>query len=290
MIMNMQLQGISENLQLPKNYYSGTRRDTNLAIPDRVLCFSRHGVWPKFRPAGNAHSRYLLNITLGIPCTMILEGDYITLPASSAIMIFPWQQHFFVHNNDAISRFMVTFQLASDSAIKNLRNQIIRVTPELESSLIELIIAYKKDDEGNLCSLLLAQIIQRMLYLTAPCIPNFTLQEHPPKLITKVLKYLGENFGNSISIDEMAENFNVSASHLRFIFRREMGTSIGQYLDGLRMGFAMTELATGSMRIGAIAKKCGYNSSSVFIHAFRRYTGLSPLRYRQKPGEKISQI
>lgn len=273
---------------MPKNYYSGIRRDTNLAIPDRILCFSRHGIWPKFRPAGNAHSRYLLNITLGISSTMILEEEYITLPASSAILIFPWQQHFFVHNNDAISRFMVTFQLSSDTAIKNLRNRIISFTPELESNLLELIVAYKKEDEGNLCSLLLAQIIQRMLYLSAPYIANFPHQELPQKLITKMLKYLGENLGNSISIDEMAEGFNISTSHLRFIFRREMGISIGQYLDGLRMGFASTELATGSMRIGAIAKKCGYNSSSVFIHAFRRYTGLSPLRYRQKSGEKIS--
>jgi AraC-like DNA-binding protein len=287
--MNTELLEISESLQLPKNYYSGIRRDTNLLIPDRILCFSRHGIWPKFRPAGNAHSRYLLNITLGISCAMILEGDYIALPTNSAILIFPWQQHFFVHNNDAISRFMVTFQLPSDSAIKNLRNKIISFTPDIESNLLELIVAYKKEDESNLCSLLLAQIIQRMLYLTAPHIAALPPREHPPILITKMLKYLGENMGNSISIDEMAEGFNISASHLRFIFRREMGISIGQYLDGLRMGFAMTELATGSMRIGAIAQKCGYNSSSVFIHAFRRYTGLSPLRYRQKPGEKISQ-
>ncbi|MFO6375309.1 helix-turn-helix domain-containing protein, partial [Pseudomonas aeruginosa] len=41
-------------------------------------------------------------------------------------------------------------------------------------------------------------------------------------------------------------------------------------------------LATGAIRLEEIAERLGYGEVSNFIHAFRRWKGMTPRQYRQR--------
>jgi AraC-like DNA-binding protein/quercetin dioxygenase-like cupin family protein len=69
-----------------------------------------------------------------------------------------------------------------------------------------------------------------------------------------------------------------SARTLARTFRRETGLSFGAWRGQLRLLKALELLATEHSVTG-VALALGYDSTSAFIHAFRRHLGTTPARY-----------
>ncbi|WP_162945996.1 helix-turn-helix transcriptional regulator, partial [Pseudomonas aeruginosa] len=60
------------------------------------------------------------------------------------------------------------------------------------------------------------------------------------------------------------------------------GSSYRLLLDEVRLALAEELLATGAIRLEEIAERLGYGEVSNFIHAFRRWKGMTPRQYRQR--------
>lgn len=66
----------------------------------------------------------------------------------------------------------------------------------------------------------------------------------------------------------------------------QMGSSLKAEIDKLRQQQATTELLSGNRSVASIGASVGYPDSTVFIRAFRRWTGTTPKRYRDsQPSE-----
>jgi AraC-like DNA-binding protein len=76
---------------------------------------------------------------------------------------------------------------------------------------------------------------------------------------------------------------NLSERSLR---RRLAGesTSYRQILDQVRETLARAYLSDTDLRVEDIAERLGYSDAANFSHAFRRWTGTAPGRYRSRPG------
>jgi AraC-like DNA-binding protein len=59
-----------------------------------------------------------------------------------------------------------------------------------------------------------------------------------------------------------------------------MGSSLKTEIDALRQRQAELELCNSNRRVAAIGASVGYPDSSVFIRAFKRWTGMTPKQYR----------
>ena len=68
-------------------------------------------------------------------------------------------------------------------------------------------------------------------------------------------------------------------------FHRHFGCTIGEYLRRTRVARAQALLRRGDLQITDIALACGFTDQSHFTTAFRRVTGLPPLRYRLQLGK-----
>ncbi len=60
------------------------------------------------------------------------------------------------------------------------------------------------------------------------------------------------------------------------------GASHSSMLDDVRRGLALKYIADAAISIGEIAYLLHFNDSTAFYRAFRRWTGESPLKYRQR--------
>jgi AraC-like DNA-binding protein len=60
------------------------------------------------------------------------------------------------------------------------------------------------------------------------------------------------------------------------------GTSMQREVANMRKGRAEQELANSNRKISEIAAMLGYADSTVFSHAFKRWTGTSPSQYRRR--------
>ncbi len=88
-------------------------------------------------------------------------------------------------------------------------------------------------------------------------------------------------------IDYVAEKLGMSTRTLRRRLRAE-GGSYRELLDEVRFGLAREYLANTRLPMEEISTLLGYTESGNFSHAFRRWSGESPSRWRQQhaaPGE-----
>ena len=98
-----------------------------------------------------------------------------------------------------------------------------------------------------------------------------------PKKLQEALDYLHENFTNSeTSVESTARHVGTSATYLRKIFSLGMSIAPLQYLNGLRMDYAIGLLKTGYYSIEEIADLSGFNDPKYFSTLYKKRFGFPP--------------
>lgn len=101
------------------------------------------------------------------------------------------------------------------------------------------------------------------------------------KEINQIVEYLNNNYGEDLSIDDLALKINYSPSHFSRVFKEETGESPQIYLINLRLQKAKHLLLIRGKTITEIALECGFNSSSHFCVSFLRKYDKTPTDFRK---------
>lgn len=121
---------------------------------------------------------------------------------------------------------------------------------------------------------------------------NSTLQSVPVKTekykkISEIAKYINENYKESISLADIADDFYISKCYLSRIFKEITGFTVNEYINITRIKRAQQLLEQSEYNITEIADIVGYESITYFEKVFRKYLEISPLKYRKKFMRKI---
>lgn len=101
-------------------------------------------------------------------------------------------------------------------------------------------------------------------------------------LIENALRYIRENYQNSISLTEIADECNVSKVHLSRKFKEKTGVGLNEYMVIFRLKKAKEFLLTrDKMSICEVAFHCGFNDSNYFSWLFKKTYGVTPSQYRK---------
>ncbi|MBX3390945.1 MAG: helix-turn-helix transcriptional regulator [Phycisphaeraceae bacterium] len=92
---------------------------------------------------------------------------------------------------------------------------------------------------------------------------------------------LASSFRSQSGLTELAERVGVSPFYLCRIFKREVGMTIHEFRDRLRLRAALVEIADSDLPMSLIAARAGYSSQSHFTDAFRTRFGVPPGRGRK---------
>jgi AraC family transcriptional regulator len=104
--------------------------------------------------------------------------------------------------------------------------------------------------------------------------------KRPPHWVVRVAERLNEEFGSSLSNEELANEAGVHPVHLASVFRRFYGENIGEFVQRLRVERASVLLNNLEMPLTDIAYECGFSDQSHFSRVFKRRTGLTPGAFR----------
>lgn len=107
---------------------------------------------------------------------------------------------------------------------------------------------------------------------------GFTYSSHP--VIAGVQAYLGENFGQNLSLGHLAAHFFLSETYLCELFKKNTGCTVLNFLIQVRLHNACLLLAESGMSLKEIAAAVGFNDYSYFGRIFRRKMGKTPDQYR----------
>jgi len=101
------------------------------------------------------------------------------------------------------------------------------------------------------------------------------------KVIEQVIKYMEKEYSKNLTLDGLAQTFYYSPCYLSHIFKKELGTTVTDYLNQIRVEAAKKILLETDKSVARVAAEVGFNSESYFSRVFKKLVGLPPGEFRQ---------
>jgi PAS domain S-box-containing protein len=103
-------------------------------------------------------------------------------------------------------------------------------------------------------------------------------------LTRKLFRYLERHYADpNLSLDSIAEAFNLNPSYLSRYFKEQTGMNYVEYLAMLRVKNAKNLLVTHpGEKIHEIGVQVGFSGKETFIRTFKRFEGVTPGTYRKR--------
>ena len=96
-----------------------------------------------------------------------------------------------------------------------------------------------------------------------------------------VLNYITESFVDKIYIEKLSDMIGVSPDYFTKMFKESIGKTPIDYINAMRINYAMELLVTTDMPVAEIAEKIGFCNPNYFHKIFKQYMDISPLAYRK---------
>lgn len=100
--------------------------------------------------------------------------------------------------------------------------------------------------------------------------------------VSKIVDYIDANYNSDIDISKILNLVPLSRRSIETKFRKEMGTTIYQYILLNRVEHLANLLLTTDRPVSEIADEVGFSDSGNFSRVFRKVKGCSPQEFRQK--------
>lgn len=100
--------------------------------------------------------------------------------------------------------------------------------------------------------------------------------------LTNIVDYIHQHYKESFSLNDLAENQQLSVPYLSSFFNKYMGINFSQYYTNVKLEHAIEELLNTENSIETIAMENGFTESHAFVRAFKKKYGMLPSAYRKE--------
>ena len=107
-------------------------------------------------------------------------------------------------------------------------------------------------------------------------------QKNYSLLIQKVITQIESDIASDLSLNNLSKIFEVNPSYLSSLFKKETGSTLTDYVNKQRIERAKELLVSTNIQIQNIAQRCGMLDVNYFTKTFKKYTDLTPKKYREK--------
>ena len=107
---------------------------------------------------------------------------------------------------------------------------------------------------------------------------NYSLAGHSP-VIRNVIRYARTHLNEDLSLRSLAERFNINRTYLSTLFHQEMGTTLTDYINALRIEYATELLCNNHFSIAVVCTEVGFSDVSYFTRVFKKVMGQTPAQY-----------
>lgn len=248
---------------------------------------------------GNSSNRYRVNTLDDYLLTFVEEGEfvinnlpseeraYIKIKQGDIALFYPGESFEIDDSGVKSGRAWFHFQgFAAEQILEELGangKRVVSVEPSSIPRLIKRFSAIKdivineEDTEIN---------VNAKLLNFFGSIKTSKITESGNEKIEKIAKYLNVNLKSEVNIKKLAEMSFLSESYFIKRFYEVFKTTPHKYLIMLRMEHAKFLLLNTGEKIGEIAVEVGYGDIGYFSSVFKKYTGMSPRRYRNMGGQR----
>lgn len=139
----------------------------------------------------------------------------------------------------------------------------------------------------NLCELITLGNISRLFAVILDkdyVLPKTGPQENASRRISRlktVLEYIENHYAQRLTLEELAEAAGMSPKYFCRFFRSVIHQTPMDYVNSFRIEHAASLLCSTDLSVTAVGLECGFNDSSYFVKAFKKYMGQTPGQYQK---------
>lgn len=106
--------------------------------------------------------------------------------------------------------------------------------------------------------------------------------------VNEVIQYIDEKVQSPMTVEGLAQKFDVSTSHLSRIFREHAGITLVEYINIKKVEESQYYLRFSHQKISDISNNFHFCNQSYYTRIFKKYTGFTPRKFRNNiEGEYI---
>ncbi len=217
----------------------------------------------------------------------LLPGDLIMVPPGALHKIVADLSQDYgrivLHVSEDFLRLISTEQTDLSSAFSERCHRVLRTDAQALVRIVSAVdrLAEECEQAGPAQDVLLhahmAELLVRILRIAGHETPE-SESSKTPALIQNILTYINAHLTERMSIQQIAEELNVSRSLLCHEFSRYYGDSLWHYVIQRRLALSQQLLTSGA----SVTDACfdaGFQNYSNFIKVFARTFGITPRKY-----------
>lgn len=103
--------------------------------------------------------------------------------------------------------------------------------------------------------------------------------------VQMALRYIDENFQRELSLKDVAKAVFLNPWYLSEIFKKQVGNTFSEYVQGKRLQYACDMLRTTNLKLYEVAYQSGFGDQAYFSALFKKTYGMPPKKYREENGK-----
>lgn len=113
-------------------------------------------------------------------------------------------------------------------------------------------------------------------------------RQHEDQEILRAQSYIEKNYHAQISVDQIAEQANMSKRNFIRRFKNATQNTPLEYLQRVKIEYAKKALEKNTENVSSLMYEAGYNDLKTFRKVFKQITGLTPQEYRKKYNRSVA--
>lgn len=98
--------------------------------------------------------------------------------------------------------------------------------------------------------------------------------------VNEVIQYIDQKVQSPMTVEGLAQKFDVSTSHLSRIFREHAGITLVEYINIKKVEESQYYLRFSNQKISDISDNFNFCNQSYYTRIFKKYTGFTPRKFR----------
>ena len=244
----------------------------------------------------------------------MIDGVDVSMVPNSVVIIKPQKAHKFVVRSEACEFIVLSFKLKAQKENADhhasLHDFLEYIEDESSGAYIYLKLSKKNDVIyvmnrilrermkiqvwGDFLSCLLILELFVLLSRTLKqeweqSAKNRNLKLHELLLVAK--EYIDNNYAKDLTLSQVAKYIYLSDSYFAHSFKDKFGISPKSYILKVRIDESKELLENTDLKIADVARSVGFSSQQRFNDIFKKYTDVTPLRFRQiKKRERVNKV
>ncbi len=101
------------------------------------------------------------------------------------------------------------------------------------------------------------------------------------RTVVQVMDYIANHYAEKIQVEDLATHVEKSKNYLSHLFKKEVGITIKEYHNHIRVREAKKLIQSTNLTIYQIAEAVGYSDYKYFSCVFKKVVGVSPQQFRR---------